>query len=72
MSFAVLVNFLLSFGCKTLEGVVGRPGGCASIQRDLLRLEKCVGQESHEAQQREVQSPVPGEEQPQAPGQTGD
>lgn len=32
----------------------------------------CAGQEPQEAEQREVPSAAPGQEQPQAPGQAGD
>lgn len=65
------LNFPLGFRYKTGRSCWQTRWLCC-VQRDLKRLEKCAGQESREAQQREAQSPVLGEEKPQAPGQTGD
>lgn len=65
-------NFLslLRFQTQNWELLVA--DGCAATQRDPDKLEKWAGQEFWGAQQRKVQSPASGEEQPHVPGRTGD
>lgn len=53
-------------------GVADRPEGCAAIQRDLYRLEKCaVGLGASRSSTRGSAKSCPGEKQPQAPGHAG-
>lgn len=50
------------------ERVADTPEGHATFQRDLNRLEKWTGRILNELQKSKVQSPVPGEKQPQVSG----
>jgi len=53
------------FGDDIKAGVMGTSEGCAAFQRDLDRLEKLT-KRNPELPQREVQNPIPEEEQPHA------